>query len=66
MAINIDRYITGNWGEDSYTDPKPVLHCSKCGCGLYLGDEVWRTEDGDFCEDCAIDLYRKVIKDNGI
>lgn len=62
--VNFDAHITGHWGEDGYTDPKPVLHCSKCGRGLYIGDDVWRTSDGDFCEDCAKYLYRETLEND--
>lgn len=61
MAINIDRYITGNWGEDGINHEAPVMHCAKCGKAMYKGEDVWRTGDGDFCEDCAKALYMEEL-----
>ena len=56
--INMDAYITGHWGEDYFTDEKPLATCHRCGEKLYEDDYIYRTGDGDFCEECMKELYR--------
>ena len=61
--INFDAHITGHWGEDYFEEFKPLATCHKCGKTLYHGDYLWKTPDGDFCEECAIDLYRVELEE---
>lgn len=45
MAADLDRYITGNYGEDSVGGE--IVEC--CGCG-----EQWeRMDDDEICPGCG-------------
>jgi hypothetical protein len=39
----LDKYITGNYGEDQFPDEVPRLRCKKCGC--FLDDKADKVED---------------------
>jgi len=34
---------------------EPICKCSKCGCGLFYGDEGYKIDEGIiWCEECMI------------
>ena len=37
---DLDRHITGNWGEDQYPEEKPMnnIECDKCGSRVFILD----------------------------
>lgn len=38
-------------------EPEPVFWCSKCGEGIYAGDQYLETEDGEtICKECLEDM----------
>lgn len=45
-----DRYRTGNYGEDCYSDS---LRCSECGEALGAGDEYYDVSGHIFCMSCS-------------
>lgn len=33
-------------------EPDPILHCVKCGNGIFEGEVYFHLDDCDVCEDC--------------
>lgn len=42
-------------------EPVPVYTCSKCGYGIYEGDDFYDGPDGYVCEECLGDMTAKEI-----
>lgn len=40
---------------------RPCLHCVLCGQPLYEGDTYFDIQDEVWCEDCAMDEFRKKV-----
>lgn len=45
-----------NCGRGSYKNPI-AIECEKCGEKC---DEIYRTSDGDYCQDCLTEVFKKV------
>lgn len=54
MAEALDRYITGNYGEDQYNhDDENIPHkCRKCGKQLTLKNRVYTGGQDYICKEC--------------
>lgn len=53
----IDRYRTGNYGEDGYGDP--ICECEGCGCDLDH-KTIYDFNNELLCEDCYRDKLFEV------
>ena len=52
MSYELDRYITGNWGEDS-AGPDPVVVPIDCGlCGFTFKADTYPDDDDSVVFDC--------------
>lgn len=60
---NLDRWITGNYGEDAFKEEKPVTYCTDCGRPLYAGDTAYRFVTDLICEEC-IAKAREEVREN--
>ena len=40
---------------------RPCLTCSVCGGSLYDGDTYYEIDNEDFCPECMISEFRKVV-----
>ena len=63
----IDRYVTGNYGEDGYAEPEVVCTCDRCGREISEGDTYYDYEGEIICTDCVeddedLDDYEKEAK----
>lgn len=47
----MDRYITGNYGEDDYEEG-PEYFCSDCGRQIYEDEDAYSDDGRLFCEKC--------------
>lgn len=52
-----------SWAQAQYDrqeppEPKPILHCSKCGDDICEGERYFHLDEGDVCENC-LSLYYK-------
>lgn len=56
--MNLDAWITGNYGEDAYEPP--VCECGSCGAELYVGDWVFEINGQLYCEDCMKDFGKEI------
>lgn len=50
------------WAQAQYDrqeppEPDPILHCGKCGNGIYEGEFYFRIDGDDICETCLNDEF---------
>lgn len=50
--VDIDREITGNYGEDSCGEEVVACTCDKCNEPIYVGDRYYKFDDETICEEC--------------
>lgn len=62
MAEDLDRHITGNWGEDSVPDED---ECEACGSTREPGGPPVPPPGGELCGACRIDRHRNSIEWSG-
>ena len=57
--IDVDKEITGNYGEDGCGEDVVACTCDNCGETIYVGEKYYDIEDTVICEDC-IDNFAKI------
>ena len=57
--IDVDKEITGNYGEDGCSEDVVACTCDECGEPIYVGEKYYDIEDTVICEDC-IDNFAKI------
>ena len=58
MIDGYDAWKTGNFGEDSYNEPRIVFYCDECNAPVREGDDYYEICGYNFCEEC-IEKCRK-------
>ncbi|MGN0181812.1 MAG: hypothetical protein ACI4DP_05295 [Candidatus Ornithomonoglobus sp.] len=57
----IDRYVTGNYGEDFYGADNSGTFCSVCGAEIRPCEEFYDVNGTFFCMHCEKDAEEKII-----
>ena len=50
--IDIDKEITGNYGEDSCGEEVVACTCDECNEPIFVGDKYYEIAEIVFCENC--------------
>lgn len=58
-SIDIDKEITGNYGEDGCGEYVAVRYCDECGEPIFVGEKYYEITDIVLCENC-IENFTKI------
>lgn len=56
--VDIDKEITGNYGEDGCGEDVVACTCDECGEPIYVGEKYYDIEDIVVCENCIEEFAR--------
>ena len=57
--IDVDKEITGNYGEDSCGEDVGACTCNECGEPICVGEKYYEIVDIIICENC-IEKFAKI------
>lgn len=56
----IDRYVTGNYGEDNEASS---LRCFSCGAVIEPGNSYYLLDNTVYCMDCEDEAHRQILNE---
>lgn len=56
--IDVDKEITGNYGEDSCGEEVVACTCDECNEPIFVGDKYYEIADIVVCENCIEEFAR--------